>query len=415
MNKLLTIAALASLSFATDDFQDNNLGFFRDLGKELKKNFAPVAYDDNEFFSLHNLEADFQKAGQFLAQHPELVKQGEQVVGQMIHKYSGHKDLLKQDAKKALEFVAQHPEVIKQAVELIKSFKHKETNAAAFDDEELFSVTEMIKGIKQDIKDNINRAKQGKEIAQHLIKDKLAGGFDDEELFNLGGLINDGINVYKDVKTHNYGGLVSHGIQTVKDIKRHDDAEDNELASVSSIIQKVEQDVIKSVQRVGQGVKVANQMVKDSVGKFKNAVSHDDEELFSVTDIIRDVKDNIHRAKEGVEIAKHLINDQIQKGAHHDDEELFSVSEMIKGVKQGIKDNINRAKQGNEIAQQLIKDKLAGGFDDEELFNLGGLINDGLNIYNDVKTHNYGALVNHGIETVKDVKQATQGKKFLRH
>jgi esterase/lipase superfamily enzyme len=42
---------------------------------------------------------------------------------------------------------------------------------------------------------------------------------------------------------------------------------------------------------------------------------------------------------------------------------------------------------------------------DNSLFNLGGLLKDGFNIYNDVKTHNYGGLIDHGIQTVKDIKK----------
>jgi len=81
----------------------------------------------------------------------------------------------------------------------------------------------------------------------------------DEELFNLGGLINDGVNIYKDIKTKNYGGLVNDGIQTFKDIKqkKHDDEELFHLPGFMDL---------------------GNPVIK----------KHDDEELFNLGGLIND-------------------------------------------------------------------------------------------------------------------------------
>ena len=48
---------------------------------------------------------------------------------------------------------------------------------------------------------------------------------DDEELFELGTFLNDALKTYKDAKQHkpNVGNLVNDGLKLVKDIKHHDD------------------------------------------------------------------------------------------------------------------------------------------------------------------------------------------------
>jgi uncharacterized protein YlxP (DUF503 family) len=269
-------------------------------------------HDDEELFNIHNAihhaEEGVRKVGDYVAKHPETVKKAQQTVDEIIHA-AGHKDVRRQAAKQALKYVAQHPEVMKKAVEKVeKLVRHHKT-------------------------------KKTEQVA-------------DEALFNLGNLINDGLNIYGDIKTKNYGGLVNHGIQTVKDIKKHDD---EELFNLHNAIHKVETDIHNAAHRAEQGVKVAEHYVYDHRHQIENGA-----------------KKAVNYVAEHPEVVKQAI-------------------EIIKNLKQ---------------------------HDDEELFNLGGLIKDGLNIAKDVKSHNYGDLVNHGIQTVKDVKQTVKdvkGKKFLGH
>jgi len=261
-------------------------------------------HDDEELFNIHNAihhaEEGVRKAGDWVAKHPETVKKAEQTVDEIIHA-AGHKDVRRQAAKQALKYVSQHPEVIKKAVEKVETL-----------------------------------------IRHHKTK-KTEAPVADEALFNLGNLINDGLNIYGDIKTKNYGGLVNHGIQTVKDIKRHDD----------------------------------------------------DEELFNIHDAI-------HRAEQGVKVAEHYVYDHRHQ------------------IEDGAKKAVNYVAEHPEVVKQAIEiiKNLKHHDDDEELFNLGGLIKDGLNIAKDVKSHNYGDLVNHGVQTVKDVKQTVKDvkqRKFLGH
>jgi hypothetical protein len=197
---------------------DEELNILKSIGKGLGKAASFVAshpqvittaakfLDDEELFNVHQAEEEVKKAGKFLAQNPQLIKEAEQKAQQIIHRYSGHKDLVKQDAKEAIEYISQHPELIKEAIQVIKHLKH-----------------------------------------------------DDEELFNLGNLIGDGLNIYQDVKSKDYGSLVKHGIQTVKDIKKHDD-ELNIKENMNSIGNKLQQkfnSVITGGKQLVQNVKTS--------------------------------------------------------------------------------------------------------------------------------------------------------------
>jgi len=57
------------------------------------------------------------------------------------------------------------------------------------------------------------------------------------------------------------------------------------------------------------------------------------------------------------------------------------------------------------IGMKVLPALLLDNEEENELFNLGGLIKDGLNIYGDIKNKDYGGLVNHGIQSVKDIKE----------
>jgi len=72
-------------------------------------------------------------------------------------------------------------------------------------------------------------------------------------------------------------------------------------------------------------------------------------------------------------------------------------------------------KNGKTIASvgmKVLPALLLDAEEENELFNLGGLIKDGLNIYGDVKNKDYGNLINHGIQTVKDIKKHDDDELF---
>jgi len=205
------------------DEELNFSGFMKKVGKEAKNGIEYVAEhpqivtqaskflahdDDDEFF---NLQEGVEKAGKFIVEHPEVVKQVEQKVEEIIHRYKGHKDLLKQDAKKALDYVTQHPEVIKQVTQLVK-------NLAQHNDDELFA--EPIYPI----------------IKKTPKKEKFLGADDeDNELSALGQMIKEGVKSQNGPKPSDFGKkrIVSFDELGVDNIENIEYFEDNDLMCVS--------------------------------------------------------------------------------------------------------------------------------------------------------------------------------------
>jgi hypothetical protein len=253
----------------------------------ISKGAKLLAHDDEELFSLHQIEDEVKKAGKFLADHPELVKAAEQKAQEIIHKYAGHKDLLKQDAKKALEYVAQHPEILKEAVEVIKNLKH-----------------------------------------------------DDEELFNLGGLINDGLNIYKDVKSKDYGNLVNHGIQTVRDIKKHDDefvGRRQEFSDLSVEGHGIGKDIRKAQANIRNmiytaSVNTGRQLVQNMRNSRTTPMTADDEndnELSYLNHLVKDVKDTKTTSDKKKLVTFDEI--EIEDAQYFQENDLFCVSIRVGG------------------------------------------------------------------------------------
>jgi len=343
------------------------------------KTVKDVKHDDEELFNIHNaihkVEDGVKKAEHYVYDHRQQIADG---------------------AKKAINYAHEHPEVVREAIEILKNLRHH-------DDEELFHLGKVVHNVAHAVGKVEHIAKDGLQVVkdvqtgnyigaiQHGVQTvKDAKKHDDEELFNLGNLINDGLNIYGDIKSKNYGGLVNHGIQTVKDIKKHDDEELFHLGkvvhNVAHAVGKVEH-IAKDGLQVVKDVQTGNYIgaVQHGVQTVKDAKKHDDEELFHLGKVVHNVAHAVgkveHIAKDGLQVVK-----DVQTGNY------------IGAIQHGV---------------QTVKD--VKHHDDEELFNLGTLINDGLNIAKDVKAKNYGNLVNDSIQTVKDVKQATHGKKFLRH
>jgi phage host-nuclease inhibitor protein Gam len=288
---------------------DEELSILRSIGKGFKKAGQYVvqhpqiltqgakllAHDDEELFSIQEVEEEVKKAGKFLVQHPELVKQAQQQAQEIIHRYAGQKDLLKQDAKKALEYVSQHPEILKEAVEALKNLK-----------------------------------------------------YDDEELFNLGGLIKDGLNIAQDVKSKDYGNLVNHGIQAVKDIKKHHDDEFRgqkvvELDKAFGQIPAMIKDVRNMVRDIQSTVKANYYDSVVSSGKDLVQTARN----FRTTRIADDEGDNElsylgHLVKEGKEIKTNSDSNkkkvvtfdevEIEGTEYFEDTDLFCVSLRIAGL-----------------------------------------------------------------------------------
>ena len=66
---------------------------------------------------------------------------------------------------------------------------------------------------------------------------KIAG-FEDEELFNLDKFLDDTVKTIKDVekKPTNYGNILNDVIEVVKDIKQHDDFADDSLFHLNDLV-----------------------------------------------------------------------------------------------------------------------------------------------------------------------------------
>jgi len=329
--------------------------------KEWLNNKGPKAltkilssYDDDELWNIDNIEADddelmvnnyFSKVGNFVGKNKSAVlplatkllghfddatdselssimsaiTKGKNTVGSVFSKLAGNLD--DELTTDELAFLGSFTRVVQKSTS--NTVGKKAVPFIALDDasdEELFNLDAFLNDAVRTYNDARQTPRNYGTLVNdgiQLIKD-IKQKKDDEELFNLGALINDGVNVYEDVKSHNYQGIVNHGIQIVKDIKRKDDEEDEE-----------------------------------------------DEELYKFDALLNDAIKTYNDARQNPRNYGALVSD-------------------------GIK---------------IVKDLKAKRSDDEELFSLGALINDGVNIYKDVKNKNYGGLVNDGIQTVKDVKK----------
>ena len=463
-------------------------------------------HDDEELFNLHNVvhkaEEGVKKGVHYVEAHPEVVKQAVELV-KILAKHDDEVDdelnvfkSIGNGLKKAGQFVVSHPQIITTAAKFLDDEEA---------DQELFNLGKTIGKVGHIAKDGLNvykNVQSGNYIGAiksgvQTVKD--IKHHDDEELFNLGKTISkvghvakDGLNVYKNVQSGNYVGAIKSGVQTVKDIKHHDD---EELFNIHNAIHHAEEGVRKAGEYVAkhpETVKKAQQtvdeiihaaghkdvrrqaakqalkyvaqhpeVIKKAVEKVEKLVRHHktkkteqvaDEALFNLGGLIKDglnIYGDIKNKNYGG-----LVNDGIQtfkdiKQKKHDDEELFNIHNAIHKVEGDIKNAAHRAEQGVKVAEHYVYDhrqQIANGAkkavnyvaehpevvkqaieiiknlkhqdDDEELFNLGGLIKDGLNIAKDVKSHNYGDLVNHGIQTVKDVKETVKDvkhKRFLGH
>ena len=188
---------------------------------------------------------------------------------------------------------------------------------------------------------------------------------------------------------------------------------------------------------IGNGLKKAGQFViqhPQIITTAAKILAVDDEELFSLHNAIHKAEEGVKKAEKKAvdyvnqhpEVVREAI--EILKNLKHDDEELFHLGKVVHNVAHAVGKVEHIAKDGLQVVKDVQTGNYIGAIqhgvqtvkdvkhhDDEELFNLGTLINDGLNIAKDVKAKNYGNLVNDSIQTVKDVKQATHGKKFLRH
>jgi hypothetical protein len=442
MQKALAIAAIATLAMGSEDLAaENELNFFKTIGNGLKKAGTFViehpkiittaakilAVDDEELFSLHNaihkaeegVKKAEKKAVEYVAQHPEVVREAIEILknlkhddeelfhlGKVVHNVAHAVGKVEHIAKDGLQVVkdvqtGNYVGAIQHGIKTVKDVKH--------DDEELFNIHNAIHHAEEGVKkaehyvyDHRHQIENGAKkavnyVAEHpeVVKQaieilKNLKQHDDEELFNLGKTIHnvahtvgkvehiakDGLNVYKDVQTGNYIGAIQHGVQTVKDVKHHDDEELFHLGNL-----------IHDGMNIAKDVKTHNYggLINHGIQTVKDIKKHDDEELFNLGKVVHNVAHAVgkveHVAKDGLQVVK-----DVQTGNY------------IGAIQHGV---------------QTVKD--AKKHDDEELFNLGNLINDGIHIAKDIKGKNYGGLINDSIQTVKDVKEATHGKKFLRH
>jgi len=187
MNKTITLLAVSSLAFASkadsqkpqihhfdkplivhdDEFRLYPYPEYSEYAGSYRPPYYPppffsedrVLYDDEELFSIQKVEETVQKAAKFVKENPELVKQAEKKIEELVKRYSGNKDLLKKDAKKALKYVAEHPEVLKEAVEIVKGLNHH--------DDELFNLDQIIRDGVELTKEDIKN-KDGKKLVKDI-------------------------------------------------------------------------------------------------------------------------------------------------------------------------------------------------------------------------------------------------------
>jgi lysophospholipase L1-like esterase len=243
----------------------------------------------------------------------------------------------------------------------------------------------------------------------HHKKKNLA--FDDEELFKWDQLLQDGVKTYKDVKAQprDFGAILNDAIQIVKDIKQHDD---DELFNWKQLIH----DGIQTYDDVHSNPKNYGNILNDVIKVVKDIKQHDDDELFYskertkfpdlINHVARDVQTIIGDGKNLIKDVKnkdiaHLIKEGIKTYKdikQHDDEELYSLKQLIHD---GIYtyDDVRIKSYQN---------------DDNELFNLKQLIHDGIKTYDDVHSNpkNYGNILNDVIKVVKDIKQHDDNEFF---
>jgi len=189
MNKTITLLALSSLAFASkaDHQKPQILHFDKPLiahddefrlypYPEYSYLYRPSTYpppffsedgvffddDDDELFSIEKVQETVQKAAKFVKENPEVVKQAERKIEELVKKYSGNQDLLKKDAKKAFKYVTEHPEVLKGAVQMVKGLNH---------DDELFNLDQLIRDgveLAEEVKNNKNVVKVLKDVKEVL-------------------------------------------------------------------------------------------------------------------------------------------------------------------------------------------------------------------------------------------------------
>jgi len=410
-----------------------------------------------------------KKGYNYVQEHPETVQKAIEIIKKLSHHDDEelfNLDAFLNDAVKTFNDVRQkdrnYGNIVNDGIQLVKDIKQKK-----HDDEELFHIGKAIHNVAHAVGKVEHIAKDGMNLYKDVQTGNIAGAFnhgkavvndvkhikhDDEELFNLDAFLNDAVKTYNDARQNprNYGNLVNDGIQLVKDIKqkKHDDEELFHLGkvvhNVAHAVGKVEH-IAKDGMNLYKDVQTGNiagafNHGKAVVNDVKN-IKHDDEELFHLGKVVHNVAHAVgkveHIAKDGMNLykdvqtgniagafnhGKAVVNDV--KHIKHDDEELFHLGKAVHNVAHAVgkvehiaKDGVNLykdVKTGNiggaiNNGKALIHDVKNIKHDDEELFNLGTLINDGMNIYKDVKGKNYGGLVNDGIQTVKDVK------KNLRH
>jgi len=101
---------------------------------------------------------------------------------------------------------------------------------------------------------------------------KEEADFADGELFKLGNFLSDAAKTYNDVRQPkpNVGNIVNDGIQLVKDIKRHDD---EELFAFGNFLN----DALKTYNDARQHKPNPGDLVNDGIKLIKDIKQHDDE------------------------------------------------------------------------------------------------------------------------------------------
>jgi len=138
---------------------------------------------------------------------------------------------------------------------------------------------------------------------------------------------------------------------------------------------------------------VGNKVLDKVLSKF------DDEEFYAENELGKN--DFFKRNKEVLTMVGDKILDKIlskfDDGEINEDELNF-----LKGVGNFFKKNgPTIGKIGLKVLPMLLEDQESN----DELFNLGGLIKDGLNIYSDIRNKDYGSIVDHGKSVIHDIKK----------
>jgi hypothetical protein len=477
MKKAVTLLALASVAMSNGiEFADDELNFFKNIGNGLKK------------------------AGQFVVQHPQIITTAVKILAledEQDMELFKIKDLIHK-IEKGVEFVKDHPELVGDSKHMIKDVKThdykqlisdsiKTLQDLGFEDEELFHFKDLVHTIGKDIKKgadfvhshpsvigdakNLIKDVKNKDIG-HLIKDgiktyKDIKQHDDEELFKFKDLIhdvqkgihfvhehpaiiNDGIHIAKDLKTHQYKQLPHDVVQALKDAG----FDDEELFSFGKFFHSVKEGVSKGVNFVKSHPAVIGDaknlikdvknkdighLIKDGFKTYKDIKQHDDEELFSFKDAAHKVghavsqgahfvKDHPALIKDGVNIGRDIASKNVPKLIkdgfktyhdikQHDDEELFNINQLGHLIKDGanIVKDVKNKDFGHLIQDGFKTYKDIKQHDDDELFNIGkvgNLIKDGAHLVKDVKNKDIGHLIKDGVKTFHDIKQHDDDELF---